>query len=292
MTEGYIIKGIGGFYYVKTPHGIIECRARGNFRKKDITPTVGDYVEVSEDGESLGYVVKIHDRKNHFIRPPISNVDTFVIVFSAKNPEPDFLFVDKLTVIASKNNAQVILCVNKSDLSDDDMIEKIRTIYKNTGYDIIVTSAKDNTGIEELKEKIKDKITAFCGFSGVGKSSILSLVTGEQLETGEVSEKLKRGKHTTRCVELIEYKDNSYLADTPGFSSLEINVAGIKKEELEKYFPEMLPYISDCYFTGCSHRKEKGCAVKQALENGEISEERYNSFVEFYEKLSLIKDWK
>ncbi|MBE7047061.1 MAG: ribosome small subunit-dependent GTPase A [Ruminococcaceae bacterium] len=292
MLTGYILKGIGGFYYVKTPEGIIECRARGNFRKKDITPCVGDLVDISTEGDSLGYVINIHERKNHFIRPPISNVDTFVIVFSAKNPDPDFVFVDKLTVIAKKYGADVILCVNKSDLCDDDMVEKIKGIYENSGFDVIITSAKDNTGIDELTEKISNKLTAFCGFSGVGKSSILSRITGEELETGDVSKKLKRGKHTTRCVELLEYKENSFLADTPGFSNLELSVMGIRKDDLEGLFPEFNKYLGDCYFTGCSHRKEKGCCIKDAVDNGDISQERYSSYVEFYDILSKIKDWE
>jgi len=292
MLTGYILKGIGGFYYVKTSEGVIECRARGNFRKKDITPCVGDLVDISTEGDSLGYVINIHERKNHFIRPPISNVDTFVIVFSAKNPDPDFVFVDKLTVIAKKYGADVILCVNKSDLCDDDMVEKIKGIYENSGFDVIITSAKDNTGIDELTEKISNKLTAFCGFSGVGKSSILSRITGEELETGDVSKKLKRGKHTTRCVELLEYKENSFLADTPGFSNLELSVMGIRKDDLEGLFPEFNKYLGDCYFTGCSHRKEKGCCIKDAVDNGDISQERYSSYVEFYDILSKIKDWE
>lgn len=292
MLTGYILKGIGGFYYVKTAEGIIECRARGNFRKKDITPCVGDIVDISTEGDSLGYVINIHERKNHFIRPPISNVDTFVIVFSAKNPEPDFVFVDKLTVIAKRYGAEVILCVNKSDLCDEEMVCRIRKIYEKSGFDIIVTSAKDNVGIDQLKDKIKDKLTAFCGFSGVGKSSILSRITGEELETGDVSKKLKRGKHTTRCVELLEYKENSFLADTPGFSNLELSVMGIRKDELEGLFPEFENHLGDCYFTGCSHRKEKGCGLKDAVEKGLISQERYSSYVEFYDILSKIKEWE
>ncbi|MBE7054064.1 MAG: ribosome small subunit-dependent GTPase A [Ruminococcaceae bacterium] len=288
MEKGIIVKGIGGFYYVETQNGIVECRARGKFRNECIKPSVGDYVEIDVGPENTGTVLQIMPRKNHFIRPPISNIDTLVLVASLKNPEPDFLFIDKISVIANMNNVNLVLCFNKADLTKE--TDSITEIYKNTGYEVVFTSALSGESTDELKKMLISKtgIVAFSGFSGVGKSSLLSNLTNLQLQTGIVSEKLKRGKHTTRHVELFKYND-LYFADTPGFSMLEL--PKIDKNDLEKYFPEFSKYLGDCKFTGCSHINERDCAVKKALENGFIDKSRYNSYKIFYDKLKSFKEW-
>ena len=290
MEKGIIVKGIGGFYYVKTPLGTIECRARGKFRNDSIKPCVGDYVEIELIDDKTGTVVNILPRKNSFIRPPVANVNTLVMVSALKNPDPDFLFIDKISVIAMMNNADFVLCFNKCDLNDD--IDLIKENYKNTGFKMMFTSALENEGVEELKTILKDNegIVAFSGLSGVGKSTLLSAITNKKLETGDVSSKLKRGKHTTRHVELFEFNKNSYFADTPGFSMLEL--PKIDESKLEMYFPEFDEFIGGCKFNGCSHINEHDCRIKDAVANGFISESRYKSYKCFYEKLKSTKEWK
>lgn len=283
IESGTILKGIGGFYYVKTSKGIIECRARGKFRNEAKTPTVGDFVEIEIDNDNLGYVKNIKKRKNFFVRPPISNIDTLIIVAALKNPEPDFVFIDKMLLIAKKNNVDVILCINKTDLDDDNELERIKEIYKNSNIKLIAVSTYENEGIDTLKKCINQKVTAFAGFSGVGKSSILKMLTGLDLETGDISKKLSRGKHTTRHVELLEYEEGSYLADTPGFSMLDI--PDIPSNELYLHYDEFLPFADDCKFSDCSHINENKCAVKDAVENNEISKSRYESYKLFYKTL-------
>ena len=281
--SGTIIKGIGGFYYVKTDCGIIECRARGKFRNEAKVPTVGDFVDIDVDENKSGTVKKIAKRKNFFVRPPIANIDTLVLVAAVKNPNPDFLFIDKMLLIAKNNNVDAILCINKSDLCDAADAEKICGIYKNSGCKTIVTSALSDVGIADLKELINKKVTAFAGFSGVGKSSILKKLTGLDLQTGSVSKKLSRGKHTTRCVELLEYADGSYLADTPGFSMLDL--PEIPSAELWRYYPEFEDFVCDCRFSDCRHLNERDCSVKTAAEDGKIAKSRYESYRVFYEYL-------
>lgn len=290
MEKGIIIKGIGGFYYVKTPLGTIECRARGKFRNDCIKPCVGDFVEIELIDDKTGTVVNIMPRKNSFIRPPVANVNTLVMVSALKNPEPDFLFIDKISVIAMINNVEFVLCFNKCDLTDD--TEAIKEIYKNTGFKIMFTSVLENVGVEDFKGILKDRegIVAFSGFSGVGKSTLLSAITNKELETGDVSVKLKRGKHTTRHVELFEFGENSYFADTPGFSMLEL--PKFDESELEMYFPEFKEFLGGCKFNGCSHINERDCRIKAAVSSGLISESRYKSYQCFYEKLKSMKEWK
>lgn len=283
MESGTIVKGIGGFYYVKTKNGIIECRARGKFRNEAKTPTVGDNVEIDIDTDNTGTVKTIKKRKNFFVRPPISNIDTLIIVAALKNPEPDFVFIDKMLLIAKRNNVDVILCVNKTDLQSDNELETFKEIYKNAGVKLIAVSTYENEGIDTLKKSINQKVTAFAGFSGVGKSSILKMLTGLDLETGDISKKLSRGKHTTRHVELLEYAQGSYLADTPGFSMLDI--PDIPSSELYLYYNEFLSYTDDCKFSDCSHINENKCAVKDAVENNLISKSRYESYKLFYKML-------
>lgn len=284
---GKIIKGIGGFYYVKTADGkIYECRARGVFRKDKIKPYIGDNVEIeAENGK--GSIVKIFPRHSVLIRPPVANIDILAVVAAAAAPEPSPLLLDKLLINAEINGITPIICINKTDVESG---SKLNEIYKTTGYPIIHMCAAEGGGISALIPYIQGKTTAFAGLSGVGKSTILNLLTDTKQETGAVSEKIQRGRHTTRHVELLELPGGGYVLDTPGFSSFE--VAGIRAAELCEYFPEMRDCTSMCRFKGCSHVNEPGCAVKEKLENGGISQSRYESYVEIYNRLKNIKEWE
>lgn len=285
--KGIIFKGIGGFYYIKAEdENVYECKARGVFRNERITPVVGDNVEIDvQNGK--GSITKIYPRRNELIRPGVANVDMLVLVVAAASPEPNKQLIDKMLINAQINGIQPIICINKTDLSDGAEIEEI---YKNAGFCVIRTCAEKNEGIERLMTVIKDKVSAFAGLSGVGKSSILSIILKNELETGAVSEKISRGRHTTRHVELFELENGGFVFDTPGFSSLE--VYGIKAAELQEYFPETEKYISSCRFRGCMHINEPNCAVKEAVSNGEISASRYESYKSLYEQLSKIKEWE
>lgn len=284
--NGIIVKGIGGFYYVKSADGnIYECKARGVFRKEHITPTIGDRVEI-EVKNSKGSITKIEERKSRMTRPSVANIDTLVIVAAAASPEPNLFLLDKMLINAHINDIEPIICINKSDITKR---EDIKEIYSKAGYTVIETSAADNIGTDELKAILKGKITAFAGLSGVGKSSILSLITDSELETGSVSEKIQRGRHTTRHVELFDMGDDTYVLDTPGFGSLEIE--RIKADELWEYFPEMREAQGKCRFRGCSHINEPDCAVKELLQSGELSEQRYESYKQIHEQLKQLKDW-
>ncbi len=288
LLKGTIIKGIGGFYYVDTQEGIIECRARGKFRKTDVLPTVGDKVVVETENAKQGSEKEIEKRTNTLIRPAVSNIDTLMIVAAITNPMPDTSLIDKMLVIAESKGIKGAICINKSDLDNVGDTEKIKSCYENAGYKVFVTSAEKGEGIDELKKSLKDKTTAFAGLSGVGKSSIITIITGRELETGDTS-RIERGKHTTRHVELIKIEEG-YVFDTPGFSQLEVE--DIKASELKSYFPEIEKHDSLCRFRGCSHISEPDCAVKEALERGDIADSRYDSYVKMYEKLKLIKDWE
>lgn len=282
---GKIVKGIGGFYYVKTIDGIIECRARGKFRKDFLMPYVGDNVEISQ-----GYVLNITPRKNLFIRPPIANIDKLIIVAASDNPKPDFLYVDKMLVTAEANKVEAAVCFNKSDLTDE-CVEYAK-IYSLAGYKVFITSVKENIGIEELKSYMKGSVTALCGFSGVGKSSLINAVTDNYLfEVGEISSKLNRGKHTTRHVELVEYDDNSYFADTPGFSMLSL-ADNINSDDLIDYFPDLKEYSHECKFSDCRHISSKFCSVYDAVAEGKVSRSRYDNYVSLYNTQKENKEWK
>ena len=282
---GKIIKGIGGFYYVKTPDGIVETRARGKFRKDSLMPYVGDNVKVSD-----GFVMEIMPRKNMFVRPPIANIDKLIIVAASMNPAPDFLYIDKMLVTAAANNVETALCFNKCDLTSE--CEKFAEIYKNAGYKVFVTSTVDNLGIEQLKEYMKNSVTALCGFSGVGKSSLINAITQTYaFEVGEISSRLNRGKHTTRHVELVEYDDNSYFADTPGFSMLALS-KDIEADKLIQYFPDLKRFSDNCKFADCSHISSKFCSVCDAVLRGDISASRYENYVTLYNLQKENKEWK
>lgn len=289
MLKGLIIKSLGGFYYVKCGDRIISCRAKGGFRNTKETPFVGDTVDLRIVSEELneGYVEKIYPRKNKIIRPPVANIDRLIIVSSLSSPEPDTVFIDKMTVMCEHSRITPILCFNKSDLTEDYTVAEE---YKKTGYKVIVTSVL-NGETRELKELLSEGITAVAGFSGVGKSSLLNSVTKKELsETGSVSRKLMRGKHTTRHAELFCISENAYLADTPGFSS--VNTEHLRKEELAGLFAEFRPYLSGCRFSDCMHLKEKDCMIKNAVENGKIPKFRYESYKLLYDSIKDINDWE
>ncbi len=285
--SGIITKGIGGFYYVKTDDGVVECRARGAFRKKDIKPLPGDRVEIEVQDDGSGYVMSILPRINSFIRPPIANIDCFVIVAAAKNPDPDPFFIDKMLVVAESNGIDVVICFNKCDLADNQV--GFANIYRNIGYKVVETEAINHKGIDEIKAYIDGKATAFVGFSGVGKSSLLNgIIDNLNLQTGDVSKKLNRGKHTTRHIELFPYNGDSYIADTPGFSMLEIS--SIELEDLQKYFVEFDEFTDNCAFQGCAHLAGKRCGVIAAVEEGKISSSRYDSYISLYNTLKENKE--
>ena len=290
MLEGIIIKGIGGFYYVETEKGIYECRARGLFREEKIIPLIGDRVliRISEE-DNTGYIEKIYNRKSQLTRPPVANVTQAIIVMSIKNPDINFWLLDRFLVMAEYENLNVEICINKIDLDDKEEISLIENIYSKAGYSIIKTSTKTNEGILELKALLKDNITVFAGPSGVGKSSLLNKIdTKLKLATGEVSKKTTRGKHTTRHVELIELDSDSYVLDTPGFSSLSLDF--IKSDvELAKYFKEIYKYSDKCKFISCLHHKEPGCEVKRQVDEGNISNTRYGNYLYFLNEIKNIR---
>lgn len=288
-----ILKGIGGFYYVKCDDSddIIECKARGKFRNLSVKPYVGDDVdiELSLDESGKGSILNIHDRKNCFIRPPVANIDRLVIVCSCHNPEPDYGFVDKMLVICASKNVDAIICLNKTDLATEAEIMEFSKVYEKIGVPVITTSNIDEVGIDKLKEKIYGKITAFSGFSGVGKSTLLNNILGtKSLQTGEVSKKIGRGRHTTRHVELMEFGDG-YLVDTPGFGSLEI--LDIDADDLKQYFPEFEQFECNCRFPNCMHLGTKFCGVYDAVCSGKIPESRFENYKSFYKLLKDKKEW-
>ena len=285
--KGKIIKGIGGFYYVKAADNTVyECKARGIFRKENIKPCIGDEVEISVlNGK--GSIDRIFPRKTSLIRPPVSNIDMLVIVAAAADPEPNVFLIDKLLVNAEESGIKPLICINKTDVKDG---EELKCIYEKAGYDVLLVSAAENYGFEKLVPYLKDKTSAFAGLSGVGKSTILNLITSATQETGEVSEKIKRGRHTTRHVELLELKCGGYVLDTPGFSSFEVN--NIKATDLFRYFPEMREFEDKCRFKGCSHINEPDCVIKELVDSGEISKSRYESYKELYSQLKNIKEWE
>jgi ribosome biogenesis GTPase len=288
MLEGTIIKGIGGFYYVDTKDGIFECRARGKFRKEKITPLVGDYAEISviDNSKKTGSLDKIKPRKNMMIRPKVANVDQVIIVFAAVSPDINVDLLDRFLVLAARQNIEAVICINKIDIDKEEKYKKIIDLYSKAGYRVLAVSAFEKLNIEELRDIFKDKITAFAGPSGVGKSSIVNAVNPLlNVQTGTISEKIERGKHTTRHAELMEIFEGSYIVDSPGFTSLSIE--DILPEELENYFPEFKPYVGKCYFSGCSHVSEPDCEIKKHVGN-EITKERYERYLLFYDELKNV----
>lgn len=287
---GRILRSISGFYDVQTPDALISCRARGILRKEGSSPLTGDLVEITVE-RGKGMVEKILPRKNSFVRPAVANVDALVIFAANVNPVTEPYLIDRVAAIAGDQEVPVYLCVNKCDL--DPAVDLVR-IYENAGFPVICTSAETGEGVERLRQLLKGKLTAFTGNSGVGKSSILNRLCPElNLATGEVSEKLGRGRHTTRHVELYPLGEDTFVADTPGFSSFDTDqMEVILKENLQYAFPDFGKYIGSCQFHDCSHRKEPGCAVRAAWERGEIEKTRYDSYQRLYEKSSQIKLWE
>ena len=286
MTN-YITKGIGGFYYVKTETGIVECRARGIFRKRGITPVAGDQVVLSADRTTIDEILP---RKNVFIRPPVANLDVLFIVASTTQPVPSTLILDELTAAAVYKDVQPVIVITKADLAAADALEKA---YADSTIPLIRLDYDTGEGLDQIRARIAGNLCAFCGNSGVGKSTLLNtLLPQAERETSAISQKLGRGRHTTREVTIFE-AFGGRIADTPGFASLEANRAGfIPKENLEHAFPEFGPYLGQCQFTGCSHRTEKGCAIRAALAEGKLSRTRYDSYCAMYEEVKDVKDWQ
>ena len=288
--QGVIVKALSGFYYVKTDSETVECRARGRFRLDGSSPLVGDRVEISLDSNGKGRVDKLLPRRNFFIRPAVANIDLLIAVASEVNPVTDPFLIDRVTAFAEHMDCGVVICINKSDASTS---RRLRDIYATTGYRVIETSALTGEGIEELRECIRGKVCAFSGNSGVGKSSILNaLEPGLRLETGDVSEKLGRGRHTTRHVEIFP-AGGAWVADTPGFASFDMEqLPPIPKEELQHCFPEFEPYIGHCRFDDCAHLKEPGCAAREAIEQGRIHPIRHESYARLYEISAKYREWE
>ncbi|MBE7032709.1 MAG: ribosome small subunit-dependent GTPase A [Ruminococcaceae bacterium] len=287
-ADGIIVKGIGGFYYVRTESDTIECHARGKFRKNELSPIVGDKVTIEFNKDGTGHIVEIHPRKNFLIRPGVANVDTLVLVSAAKSPLPDFLLLDKLLVLAESKGIEAIICLNKTDLAETDEVSDFISVYEKASYTCITASAKTGDGTDIIRNAIKGKTVAFAGLSGVGKSSLLKRITGVSLKTGDVS-KIQRGKHTTRHVELME-TSGGFVFDTPGFSRLEADE--IRAGDLWQYFPEIAERHGMCKFRTCNHIGEKGCLVKEAVDDGVIANSRYENYISLFNKLKEIKDWE
>lgn len=286
MKKGRLIKGIGGFYYVYIDGVTYECKARGIFRKKKITPCIGDYVviDVIDEDKRLGVIEEILERKNEMIRPAVSNIDQAIIVFSLINPDINIMLLDRFTVLAESKDLEIVICLNKTDLLDEESyLQQLKSIYTNTGYKIITTSAKKEQNLSKILDLLNNKTTVFAGPSGVGKSSILKILSNRDLATGDVSKKTGRGKHTTRHAELIKINEGGWVVDTPGFSSLDLGQ--IDEVDLASYFPEFDEFMEECRFVSCCHINEPNCSVKEALEEGKISSSRYENYKLFLQEI-------
>ncbi len=293
MPSGIITKGIGGFYYVSSEDGTYECKARGIFRKNEMTPLTGDRVVFSILDPVLkkGSLDQILDRSSLLDRPAVANVNQLITVIAAKTPEPDLMLLDKLLVNSEASGMRAVICINKIDLDVQDERRDIYNAYSCAGYRVLETSSMENIGLEELKAVLKGRISVFAGQSGVGKSTLLNMVMNTMvMKTGTLSGKIERGKHTTRHTELIEIEDGGYVVDTPGFSSFEL--AGIGRINLQRYYPEFSEHIHACRFSGCSHLNEPDCAVKQAVADGLISGGRYGRYVDLFAVFKLEEDMK
>lgn len=284
MQEGVIVKGIGGFYYVDTGKAIYECRARGKFRIQNITPLIGDHVEIDGDENSLkGYIINIMKRKNQLIRPTVANIDQAIIVFAAKRPDINMSLMQKFLVYAEYKRLDIVVCINKVDLDEEEEYLKVVEMLEAIPYKVIRTSVKAELGIEQLGELLKNKTSVFAGPSGAGKSSLLNRIQpGLELKTGDLSKKIDRGTHTTRHAELIKIQNGGMVADTPGFTSLDISELELPK--LEACFPEFERY-RDCYFPNCVHDREPGCGIKEAVGEGKISSIRYDFYISLLNEL-------
>ena len=290
MEEYRIIKALSGFYYVQTEDGVVECRARGRFRRQEQSPLVGDFVRITRQGDK-GVLEALLPRKNAFIRPAVANIDQLVVLASCAIPVTEPFLIDRVLAIAQLQNVPALVVVNKDDLAP---AQPLAEIYRRAGVPVLVTSAETGEGIEALREALAGKLSCLTGNSGVGKSSLLNRACPQlQLPVGEVSEKLGRGRHTTRHIELYSLGSNTFVADTPGFSAFDTErMELVHKEQLQYAFPEFAPYLGHCQFPDCAHRKEPGCAVRKALAEGKIGQTRYSSYERLYELASQLKEWE
>jgi len=291
LSRGRIEKALSGFYYVNTGGETLQCRARGKFRREGLSPLVGDWVQVRELGNGEGFVEAVEARRNQFARPAAANIDQLVILASAAIPVTEPYLIDRIASIAALKGCQVLLCLNKCDL---DSADELYDIYSRSAIPVLRVSAVTGQGLDALREAIRGKLSAFTGNSGVGKSSVLNaLLPSLALPVGEVSKALGRGRHTTRHVELFSLGEDTYIIDTPGFSSFDTAEMDLAlKQHLPDTFPEFAPYVSDCRFTGCTHTKEKGCRVLQAVKDGLIPASRHRSYVRLYDELKDVKEWQ
>lgn len=289
--DGLVRKGVGGFYTVETSQGDFVCTARGKFRKKRISPYAGDRVRITAEGDGTGALEEILPRKNFLARPPIANIDQLFIVSSLRDPYPEPLIIDKTIAVAEMMDIRPVLVLTKTDLDDP---SELKAIYDLAGVPCLVVSSKTGDGVNQVRQLLRGKISAFTGNSGVGKSTLLNAVFPHfDLKTGEVSQKLGRGRHTTREVELYKLQDGGYVADTPGFSTFDIERYRLTdKGKLALGFREFAPYLGECQFSSCSHTCEKGCAILQAVEKGKIPRSRFESYCAMYEEIKDVKQWQ
>lgn len=289
---GLILKALSGFYYVQCGEELIECRARGVFRNRGQELYVGDTATIEMTDGGKGYVVEIAPRKNFLVRPPLANIDQLVMVISTCEPMPNLRVIDRLLAVAERKAIEPVLVFTKTDMADS---KKIAAIYRLAGFQVLEASSATGEGVPAVLEQLKGRISAFCGNSGVGKSSLLNCIDDRlAIPTAEISQKLGRGRHTTRHVELFALPDGGYVADTPGFSSLEPERSGemVLKEELAEYFREFSPYTAKCRYTGCSHTCEKGCEVLAAVERGEVGKSRHDSYVDMWKDVKDLREWE
>lgn len=290
MLKGIILSNISNLYKVEVNNKIYNCSARGKIKSSELSPVAGDIVTIESQGkeENIGVIEDIEERKNYIKRPKMANLSQIILVVSMKMPKPDLLLLDKQLVYAEYMNIKPIICLNKIDLEEEERINEIYELYKNIGYKVIKTNAKEEIGTEEIRKCLENNITAFSGNSGVGKSTLINcIIGGNTIEEGDISRKNKKGKNTTTQVNLYKIKENSYIADTPGFSTFD--VYEIEKEDLNKYFVEFRSYLNQCEYADCSHIKEGKCGIKKGIEAGKISKERYERYCQIYEELKSKK---